>query len=190
MARTISWLFRLSDILRSVGESPRSHYTRKELQGLFELQSRGASGVLEVLETTKIGTSHLVARQTLLNFLNRVKDAEDVPALMEQIREEKAQTSRRKIRSLVQRDVEAVSLTGLPESLKVDVGKIEITFKSGEQLARNLLTLALILQDEGDEFVKRFVPQEPKAEELDDAAEVRAMFADLEKREESFRNVS
>lgn len=188
MARPISWLPRVHEIRRSVAESVRSHYTRAELQLLFEVQSSEASKLLEILRTVKVGSAHLVAREDLLRFVDRAKASDDVAALKKQMRAEKAGVSRRKIRSLVQRDIEAASLTGLPETLKLEVGRVEITFHTGEQLVRNLWTLAFILEDqeECDEFMRRYVPVVPNEEEQSGAEEMRTMFADLEKREAAY----
>ncbi len=40
MARSLSWLDHIVPIARTVQESARSHYGRKELQRPFELQAR------------------------------------------------------------------------------------------------------------------------------------------------------
>ena len=42
MPRRLSWLPRLHEIRRSVGNSVRSHYDRRDLQTLFEFQPRAA----------------------------------------------------------------------------------------------------------------------------------------------------
>ncbi len=72
MPRPASWLPRLYDITRSVTNSVRSHYQRRDLELLFELQPRAAQKLLKMLPTTEVGTGHLVSRETLLSFLARV----------------------------------------------------------------------------------------------------------------------
>ena len=49
MPRTLSWLDRIVPISRTVAESARSHYDRKELQRLFELQPRAAQQLMAAL---------------------------------------------------------------------------------------------------------------------------------------------
>jgi len=182
MPRPISWLPRLHEIRRSVANSVRSHYGRSDLELLFELQPRAAQKLIEILPAVRIGTSLLVEREALAVFLERVRDAEDVPALIEQLRRERAQVSRRKVRSLVRRDFEPVELDSLPESLAISRGRIEISFLTVEQLAQDLFKIAQLLTDDADEFARRFEPEQPEPEP-DGAAEIAELFAELERME-------
>jgi hypothetical protein len=161
----------------------RSHYTREDLQKLFQVQARQAARLLETLPTTKVGTSYLVERDALGGFLERVSDAEDVPALFEAMREEKIAPVRRKLRFLNQRDLDPMSVYGIPEALKLSRGRVEINYATMEELAATLVTLALTLQDDLEEFARLYDPQPPQ--EVADAAtrELRALFDDLREKE-------
>jgi len=94
------------------------------------------------------------------------------------MRTEKTAAPRRKIRSLVRRDLEPVSLTSLPDSIQLSRGHLAIAFTTVEQLAENLLLLARILESEGDEFAAAYEIS-PETERDPAAAEVRQMFAEL-----------
>jgi hypothetical protein len=159
MPRPISWLPRLHEISRSVANSVRSHYDRRDLEALFALQPRAAQKLLEILPAVQIGTSKLIDRQALATFLERVREAEDVTGLLEQIRQEKQTISRRRPRSLVRRDLDPVGLTSLPDSMHLTRGQLTVSFQTVEQLAENMLLLARILEDEGDEFARNYEPQ-------------------------------
>jgi hypothetical protein len=98
MPRALSWLPRLHEIRRSVENSSRSHYTRKELENLFQLQPRAAQKLLEILPTTAVGTSRLAEREALAHFLDQIHAAENPSAAMEAIRQQKRSVSHRKIR--------------------------------------------------------------------------------------------
>ena len=63
MGRRLSWLDRLYPISRSVAGSARSHYDRKDLQQLFEIQPRSAQNLMAALPTVPIGRAHLVERR-------------------------------------------------------------------------------------------------------------------------------
>jgi hypothetical protein len=158
MPRPISWLPRLHEIRRSVANSVRSHYDRRDLEQLFELQPRAAQKLIELLATVQVGTSHLVEREALGEFLDRVRDSKDTQALFEQIRSEKVSVSRRKVRSLVRRDMEPISLASLPSSISLSRGRLEVSFRTVEELAEAMYALARLLHCEGDEFVKRYEP--------------------------------
>jgi hypothetical protein len=179
MPRPISWLPRLHEITRSVANSVRSHYDRRDLEQLFELQPRAAQKLLELLPTVSVGTSRLVGREVLAGFLERVREAEDVSGLLEKIRQEKSKSSRRKVRNLVRRDFDPIDLDSLPESLALSRGRIEISFRTVEQLAQDLFKIAQLLTEDVEEFARRFEP-EPPPPEISDFGEMRNLFAELE----------
>lgn len=180
MARPISWLPRLHEIRKTVTNSVRSHYTRAELQDLFQLQPRMASRYLGSLPTVKVGTAHVVAREELLAFLNKVNEADDPHEALSRTREEKAGISRRALRNLVRHDIEPASLGSITPEMTVEVGRLEIRFESVYNLVESLWVIASILQGDGlDEFVRRY---EPKPEKVEDqaAADMKALWAELE----------
>jgi len=179
LPRHVSWLPRLHEIRRSIANSVRSHYDRRDLQALFELQPRAAQKLLEMLPAVTIGTSRLVEREALAGFLERVQEAEDTSSLLEQVRQEKAAPSRRKIRVLVRRDIEPVSLSSLPESIGLSRGRLEVSFRTVEQLAEAMYAIARLLEDEGEAFAQAFEPELPPPDP-EDAGDVKAMFAELE----------
>ena len=158
MARAITWLPRLHLISRTVGNSVRSHYDRKDLEKLFELQPRAAQKLLELLPTVQIGSSHLVDRSVLADFLEAVLKAKDVPALYKQLRDEKAIVSRRRPRSIVRRDLDPIGLASLPSSISLEPGRLQIEFATVEQLAEAMYALARVLESEGEQFARAFEP--------------------------------
>ena len=159
MPRPLSWLPRLYEIRRTVASSVRSHYGRRDFEELFELQPRAAQKLLEMLPTLAIGTSRLCERGDLASFLDRVHEAEDIPAVLEQIRQEKAAASRRRLHSIVTRDEAEVSLASLPESVTLHRGRLDVNFRTVEELAHAMYWLARVLRSEGEEFVQLYEPQ-------------------------------
>lgn len=177
--RPASWLPRLYDITRSVTNSVRSHYQRRDLELLFELQPRAAQKLLKMLPTTEVGTGHLVSRETLLSFLARVRDAEDTTVLFEQLRQDRHNSSRKKIRSLVQTDFAPASFASLPQRVTLSPGRLEVTFQTVDELAESLMKIAQLLAEEGDLFATSYEPKKPPKFD-DEADEVQRMFAELE----------
>jgi hypothetical protein len=184
MPRPISWLPRLQDITRSVASSIRSHYDRHDLEMLFELQPRAAQKLLEMLPAVQVGTSRLIDRETLASFLDRVRDSEDTTLLFDQIRSEKAQISRRKVRSLVRRDVEPVSLDSLPPGLIFRPGHMEISFTTIEDLAQSMYLLARAIETDGDEMARRFELYEAPDQLDPERRDLQAITAELSRREQ------
>ena len=183
MARSVSWLPRLRDIRRSVENSVRSHYDRRDLELLFKLQPRAAGKLLDLLDTVKIGSSHLVERDKLRKFLDAVNESEDVAALVLRQRLEKENVSRRRPRSLVRHDLDPVGLAALPNWITIARGRLEIVFVTTEQLAEGMLILARILESDGDLFAATYEPKKLSTDAPAAAAEVRELFSNLEKME-------
>jgi hypothetical protein len=179
MARPITWLPRLHEIRRSVADSVRSHYTRRELEVLFQIQQGAASRLLEIVPTLKVNGSYLAEREGLLGFLDKVSEAEDVTTLMRRLRADKSAPTRRSVRSMVRRDTSPVSLAGIPDTLRLARGHMEISFETMEELVGTLYILARILDDDLEAFAHEYEPL--KADEIDEAREdVRRLFAELE----------
>jgi hypothetical protein len=72
--RPISWLPRLHQIRRGVKHSVRSHFERRDIERLFQLQPRAAQLLIEgISPAAKVGRSFLLARVDLENFLGLQK---------------------------------------------------------------------------------------------------------------------
>lgn len=186
MARPITWLPRVQEIRRKVADSVRSHYTRRELEVLFQIQQGAASRLLEIVPTLTVNGSYLAEREGLLAFLDKVLQTEDVTSLMRRLRAEKQTPTRRSVRNMIRRDTSPVSLAGIPDTLQLNRGHLEINFQTMEELINTLYILARILDDDLEEFAHQYEPA--KANEIDQTREeVRQMFADLEQMEEQQR---
>ena len=79
--------------------SVRSHYGRRDLKLLFELQPRAAQKLLELLPSVPVGTSRLVERETLGGFQDRVQGIDDVGRVFEEVRAEESAASHKRLRS-------------------------------------------------------------------------------------------
>ena len=158
MPRPISWLPRLNEITRTVTNSVRSHYDRRDIEKLFELQPRAAQELLKLLPSVQVGTSRLLDREVLASFLVRIRDTEDTVGIFDQMRAEKAEVSKRRLRSLVRRDLDPVSISSLPDFMILSRGRLVVNFETVEQLAEGMLMLARVLESEGDQFVDAFEP--------------------------------
>lgn len=177
MGRRLSWLDRLYPISRTVASSARSHYDRKDLQQLFEIQPRSAQNLMAALPTVPIGRARLIERETLSNFLQRLQEADDPAQVFAEIREGKERTVRRKLRTLVLQDVQT-DIDTLPSSLQLDPGELHVTFRTVDQLAEALMHLAVVLDKQLDEFITRYEP--PSEPSPDEQAEREAERADAE----------
>lgn len=180
MARPISWLPRLHAIRKAVAGSIRSHYTRQDLERLFDLGPRAAGKLLADLRTGGLGVNDFVEREALVAYLDRIHAAEDASAAVRQAREEKTPAPRKiRLRSLVQRDDAPVALEGIPESITLERGRLEVCCGTVAELAEAMYWVARILAEDGERLAQMFEVGSlaPATEEED---EVGRMFAELE----------
>ena len=72
-----------------------------------------------------------------------------------------------------------VSVSSLPEGMTLGRGRLEVHFRTVQQLAENLMTLARILDEDPEGFIEAFQPEKTPTEDtaVDD---VRIMFQELE----------
>lgn len=184
VSRPITWLPRLHVIRRSVSNSARSHYERKDLEFLFKLQTAAANKLLGILPTVKVGNGFLVEREALDSFLARVNAADDVPALLAEMKREKGARSRRKLRRLTRYDQEPVAITSLPDWMRISRGRLEVDFETVEQLAEGMFMLAGILLHEMPGFMEAYEPASPvKEQERKALGEMRELFRELHEME-------
>jgi hypothetical protein len=188
MSRPISWLTRLHEIRRTVASSVRSHYERKEIERLFQVQPRTAQLLLEILPTSAIGRSRLVERQVLADFLDRMHEADDPSAELELIRAQGGEVSRKKIRTLVRREVEVLKLDSLPASIEFIPGQMIVSFRTIEDLAQAMYSLARAIETDGDELARKYEVHEVADDSSADRSEFDAMLHELSTQEAAHVN--
>ncbi|AXC16142.1 hypothetical protein ACPOL_6938 (plasmid) [Acidisarcina polymorpha] len=178
MGRRRSWLDRLYSIARTVQNSARSHYDRRDLEELFVLQPRSAQLLMAALPTVPVGRARLVEREALAELLGRLEASDDpARAFAEILKAGKPAPVRRKLRTFVRQDI-AADLDSLPANLSLETGRLTVTFERVEELAEALVHLAVVLEIQLDDFAARYEPPvEPAPEEL---AARQAEQADLE----------
>lgn len=179
MAKPLSWLPRLKQIRDAVERSARSHYGREDLEELFRLKPRAAGNLLKLLPKQSAFGAHLVERTHLLDFLEGVRNTDDVPAFMDELRQKGMQLSRRKLRSLVREDEMPTTLAGLPSNIQLERGRMVVTFSSIEEFAQTLVYFSSALHSQLDEFARLYEPPQDTTKEDAATADLRGMMARL-----------
>lgn len=179
MPRPYSWLPRVTEIRKTVSNSVRSHFSRRELEVLFRISSSAAGRLLEMLATSPIGTAHLVSRDALEAFLEQVASAEAVPAVCDRIRAERANLTRVKARFLLPRDQLEVMIASLPDSVTIEPGQLTIRYATIEELVARLLQVSQSMQDDPVAFQARCEP--PPMRLSAEAQDARYIAAEIER---------
>ena len=163
MPRSLSWLDRIVPIARSVGESSRSHYDRKELQRLFELQPRAAQQLMAALPNISIGRARLVEREALLAFLRALNDAENPAETFAAMRAEGGKPVRRTLREFSLQDYPA-SAESPPRMVTIERGELRVKFQTLEELAEAMLYLATVFTHDLEGFATLYEPPQASPE--------------------------
>ena len=180
MPRPISWLPILHDVRRRLHASVRTHYDRREIESLFQLQPRAAQLLIKLLPATAVGRSRLVEREALINFLDRIDKAEDPSTELKSIKYEKTKRLRRRLRTLVRRDEEMIALDALPSNIKFTPGKVTVEFDTIEQLAEAMFSLARAMDSDFQKIAERYEVRTPQGEPDDAMSEYEEMMRELE----------
>jgi len=157
MPRSLSWLDRIVPILRTVQESARSHYDRKELQRLFELQPRAAQQLMAALPSISIGRAHLVERDALSDFLRRLNESDHPAETFAGMRAEGGKAVRRQMRGFSLQDYPA-SVDAPPRMMTIERGDLRVQFQTLEELAEAMLYLATVFTHDLEGFAARYEP--------------------------------
>lgn len=157
MARSLSWLDRIVPIARAVQDSARSHYDRKELQRLFELQPRAAQQLMAALPNIFIGRARLVEREALLAFLRALNGAENPAQTFARMRAQGGKAVRRTLREFSLEDYPA-SVDSPPRMMKIERGELRVRFQTLEELAEAMLYLATVFTQDLEGFATLYEP--------------------------------
>ena len=164
MPRTLSWLDRIIPISRTIQESARSHYDRKELQRLFELQPRAAQQLMAALPNVPVGRARLVEREALSDFLRRLNDSENPGKTFARMRAEGGKVLRRKLRGFSLQDYPA-SVDAPPVMMSIERGELRVKFQTLEELAEAMLYLATVFTHDLEGFARLYEPHPELTEE-------------------------
>lgn len=172
MGRRVSWLKNLEQIRRTVAGSVRSHWSRRELEQLFGVQSRTAQGLVSLLPTVKVGPSLLVQREDLFSFLSRLYDSHDPAAELANIQamtEEKGRAPR--VKTAIRAYNKTETVTGfdtLPGNVHLAPGELRITWTTTAAPAiEALLSIADLLQHDLETFERRYCLPEPEPDDAE-----------------------
>jgi hypothetical protein len=176
MPRTLSWLDRIVPISRTVRESARSHYDRKDIERLFELQPRAAQQLMAALPSVRVGRARLIEREGLNDFLRQMNNSENPAETFARMRVEGGKTVRRKLRELSLQDYPA-SVDLPPQMMTIERGELRIKFQKLEQLAEAMLYLATVFTNDLDGFARLYEPTESSGDELEALKELKAEVA-------------
>jgi hypothetical protein len=163
MAKPITWLKRAPEIRDQAAQNKSSHFHRRDIERIFELQKSAASWLMEAMPRVQYGTGHIIVAESLVEFLDDVLAAADVPALIDARRAANLYVSRRKPRTVVLKEKLHNGLASLPDSVSLARGEVTIKFASTFDLVEAVGILMSNLDGDAEwyEFCRRYEPEQP-----------------------------
>jgi len=164
----------------------RSHYTRYDIQRLFELQPRQAQQVMKAVSVdARVGNAGMVTSEALQAFLERLAEAENPAALL---RARPIPAPRRSLRQFIAADRIPATLDNKPSNLELEPGRLSIPFSDMEQLVGALQAAAEILDNTAEfaRFEELYVPPAEVQDVAEEKRDLERARAEVEKLERSY----
>jgi hypothetical protein len=153
----LSWLNRTEEIAERIEASRQQYFDRHDLEGLFDLRSAAAGRLLRRIGPTEelgailgAGTrlqARVVLKRDLILFMGRARRSTEFlderqrhDNLQEHLVEAAKHLAARRVRIAV--DPGAVDMASLPPGVRLEPGRLEITFYGAEDLLSQLYGLA------------------------------------------------
>jgi hypothetical protein len=163
MPKPISWLNNTAEIRTEVLNSTHSHFRTADIGRLFKLQQWAASSLMGAMPRVQYGTSYIVSSEALVEFLDEVLFADDVPALLQARRAANLYVSRRKPRTVVLKEKLGKGLASLPDGVTLTRGELRVKFETTLELGQALAILISNMagDEEWYEFCRLYEPEQP-----------------------------
>jgi hypothetical protein len=146
-----SWCSKINDIANQLAALPRPFVDRATVEFLLGVGRRRAQQIMAPCITDRVGASGLAGRDALVVHLRRLAEGEEVyyerqrrrkvAGIVAQLQRER----RERPRLLVEAPLRMVSqgLADLPEGVRLEPGRITVTFDEPRQALEKLLALAM-----------------------------------------------
>ena len=186
MARTLKWRDRIHEIRDQVKNSVIETWSRRDIENLFDLKRAAAQQLMKAIgEIQSIGGVHLIDRSALLTFLNQIIQAENPEMVLREKLELADPVPRpRHLKYTLPDGLRSVMIRDLPEGIKLDRGRLEITGRGAQEIFQQLVILAQAIQNDIDTATDLLDP--PAIPPAIENHELRDLFADLRRREQEY----
>ena len=184
MPKPISWSNRLHEIREHVERSRIQTWRRRDLESLFEIKRAAAQMLMRTIGGVQnVGGTHLVDRETLMEFLDRSLASEDLSTTVHALRLEAGPAPQpQPLTFALPEDLRCVMADDLPAHIQLTPGQLVITGENAEEIIEGLYLLAQALQNDLSTIQNMLDPLPPQLPVRDE--ELRTLFAHLAEKEQ------
>ena len=149
------WLLALPDAIRQLEALDRDLLTRRDVERLFGVSRARAAQLMRTFGAERVGASRVLRRTALLRQLRQYRqraafrgEEERRTRLVAELRQARLTG----IRVAVPREALEARLSGLPEGVSVEPGRIEVRFSGAQDAVGRLFALAQALTHDYEQF--------------------------------------
>ena len=154
------WYSKINDVIRDLEALPRPFVDRATVELLLGVGRRRAQQIMAPCVVDRVGTNGLADRTAFMAHLRRLAEREDgyyerqrrrkFALILTQLQKERLQRPRLLVEAPVQ--VVTQELENLPEGVRLEPGRITVTFDQAQQALEKLLALAMAISNGFDRF--------------------------------------
>lgn len=157
MPRKAEWIHRIGQAVTELESIQAPLIDRAAVERLLGVSPRQALRILNGLSAQPAGRNLLIGRRELIDKLNAVATSGQVQ--WEHRRRERVETELHRLRKAMAArgktlpvDREPPRLPGLPQGVRLEPGRLEIRFQTGDELLGRLFELAQAVADNPADF--------------------------------------
>lgn len=162
MARPVEWLQQLAPAIDALQDLATPVVSRAMLEKLLGVHRRTAIRLMEKFGGYDCGGTYLIDRQQLVDALKAIEESGEYQfevgrreRLAQRLEAARRELKARAVRVPVSPDVWGREVDGLPATVKLSPGRLEITCTGAEDLLRQLMELAQAVGNDYDRFEER-----------------------------------
>jgi hypothetical protein len=158
-----AWLSRINDIILDLESLPRPFIDRPTVEFLLRVRPRRAQQIIAPCITDRVGSSGLADRDAFISHLRRLADGDDgvyeqqrrrkVASLLAQLHKERLERPPLLVEAPVR--ILAQELENLPDGVRLEPGRITVSFDQAQQALEKLLALALAISNDFERFERQ-----------------------------------
>jgi hypothetical protein len=157
------WYSRINDVIRELQGLPRPFVDRATVEFLLGVGRRRAQQIMAPCVTDRVGANGLADREALIAHLRRLRESDDgyyeiqrrrkLAGILAQLQKERLERPQLLVETPIQ--VLTQELENLPEGVRLDPGRITVSFDEPQQALEKLLALAMAIGNDFDRFERQ-----------------------------------
>src|ERR1035438_9932032 len=168
------WYSKINDIIGELQSLPRPFVDRATVEFLLGVGRRRAQQILAPCITHRVGANGLADRDAFITHLRRLAEGDGgfyerqrrrkVAEILSHLQKERLERPQLLVEAPVQ--ILTQEFENLPAGVRLEPGRITVTFDQPQQALEKLLALAMAISNDFDRFERQVAIQLPHDEDL------------------------